>query len=98
MRFSVGCMRLDISVIINLALCKVDAPLTIAQLTNIRYAERAELLCKSSTLTGVLKRAARVQSVMFFIVSVTGQSVQSFQQLLFCDEGPESWTVNENSF
>lgn len=51
MRFSVGCMRLDISVIINLALCKVDAPLTIAQLTNIRYAERAELLCESSTLT-----------------------------------------------
>ena len=31
MHISVGCMRLDIGVMVNLALCKVNAPLTIVE-------------------------------------------------------------------
>jgi hypothetical protein len=43
MHISVACMRLDIGVMNNLALCKVNAPLTIVELTDNRYAGYARL-------------------------------------------------------
>lgn len=48
MHISVGCMGLDMGVINNLVLCKVNAPLTTVELTNNRHAEythRGSRLC-----------------------------------------------------
>jgi hypothetical protein len=94
MHISVGCMRLDVGVMVNLALCKVNTLLMIVELINKRYAEYAEL--RSASLpTGSKGWPSRPQ---LMLAQVRVELSLWFGKVLFLSERVQYNTVvAENS-
>jgi hypothetical protein len=94
MHISVACMRLDVGVMVNLALCKVNTPLTIVESINKRYAEYAEP--RSASLpTGSKDRPSRSQ---LMLVKAKVELSLWFEKVLFLSKRVQYHTVvAENS-
>jgi transposase len=97
MHISVACMRLDVGVMVNLALCKVNTPLTIVESINKRYAGYAEYaeLRSASLPIGSKDRPSRPQ---LMLVKAKVELSLWFEKVLFLSKRVQYHTVvAENS-